>query len=79
MCLAVPMQIVSVEGHKASCDARGIRRDVSLILLDDQEIAVGDHVLVNVGYALQKVTAAHAKETWDLFDEITLALGHGDG
>lgn len=76
MCLAVPMRIVSMKGHMACCEARGVRRDVSLTLLGDEKVAVGDHVLIHVGYALQRITAAHAKETWDLFDEVNSALGH---
>jgi len=76
MCLAVPMRILSVEGHRACCEAKGVRRDVSLTLLGDQKIAVGDYVLVHVGYAIQTVTATDARTTWDLFDEIAAALDH---
>ncbi len=78
MCLAVPMQIVSIEGHTACCEAKGVRREVSLFLLGDQRVAVGDHVLVHVGYALQTITVADARATWDLFDEVTTALDHAN-
>ena len=74
MCLAVPMRIVSREGYRACCEARGVRRDVSLFLLGDQDAAVGDYVLVHVGYAIQKIIAEDAQATWELFDEITSAL-----
>jgi hydrogenase expression/formation protein HypC len=70
MCLAIPMRIVSIQGHKACCEAKGVRRDVSLTLLLDQDVAIGDHVLIHVGYALQLITATDAKLVWDLFDEI---------
>ena len=76
MCLAIPMRILSVEGHRACCEAKGVRRDVSLTLLGDEEIAVGDYVLVHVGYAIQTITATDARTTWDLFDEIASALDH---
>lgn len=76
MCLAVPMQIVTMTGYTACCEARGVRRDASLTLLHDQPIALGDHVLVHVGYAIQTITAADARVTWDLFDEVSLALDH---
>ncbi len=74
MCLAVPMRIVSLAGHHACCEARGVQRNVSVALLADEEVAVGCHVLVHVGYALQIITAGDARATWDLFDEITAAL-----
>lgn len=74
MCLAFPMQIVSLGGHQACCEAKGVRRDVSLTLLGDRPVAIGDHVLVHVGYAIQTISEADAKSAWELFDEIAEAL-----
>jgi hydrogenase expression/formation protein HypC len=71
MCLAVPMRIISRDGHMARCEARGVRRDVSLTLLADQDLAIGDYGLVHVGYALQTIGAADAQATWALFDDIS--------
>jgi hydrogenase expression/formation protein HypC len=64
MCLAVPMPIVSVQGHLARCEARGVQREVSLTLLGDGPVGVGDHVLVHVGYAIQIIRAADADTTF---------------
>jgi hydrogenase expression/formation protein HypC len=75
MCLAVPMRIQSIDGYTCTCEARGIRREVSLFMLQDEPLAPGDHVLVHVGYAIQKITAAEASESWKLFDEILDAGG----
>ncbi len=74
MCLAVPMQVVSIVGHLACCEAKGVRREVSLTLLGEQEVGIGDHVLVHVGYALQTITAMDARSAWELFDEVAAAL-----
>jgi len=70
MCLAVPMKIRSVDGYQAVCEARGIEREISLFMMQGEAIAPGDHVLVHVGYAIQKVSEEEARLTWDLFDEI---------
>lgn len=70
MCLAVPMEVQSVDGFSASCEAKGVRRDVSLFMLQAEDIKPGDHVLVHVGYAIQKVSAEEAHIAWELFDEI---------
>ena len=70
MCLAVPMQIKQIDGFQCVCEARGIEREVSLFMLQDEELSPGDHVLVHVGYAIQKVSAAEAADAWALFDEI---------
>jgi hydrogenase expression/formation protein HypC len=70
MCLAVPMQIRHIDGLQARCEAKGVERDVSLFMLQDESLVVGDFVLVHVGYALQRVTAQEARSTWDLLDEV---------
>ena len=70
MCLAVPMQIKTIDGFACTCEARGIERDVNLFMLQGEELEPGDHVLVHVGYAIQKVSSAEAEESWQLFDEI---------
>jgi hydrogenase expression/formation protein HypC len=64
------MQIESIDGYQCRCVARGIEREVSLFLLQGEELSPGDHVLVHVGYAIQKVSAADAADSWELFDEV---------
>jgi hydrogenase expression/formation protein HypC len=73
MCLAVPMQIKSIDNFQCVCEARGIEREVSLFMMQGEEILPGDYVLVHVGYAIQKISATDAAESWLLFDEILAA------
>lgn len=75
MCLAIPMQVKSIEEFTARCEARGVERDVNLFMMQDESLAVGDHVLVHVGYAIQKVSPEDARETWALFDEMLAVTG----
>ena len=76
MCLAIPMQIKEIDGFMARCSAKGIERDVSLFLLQEEPVSVDDFVIVHVGYAIQKVTEQHARSSWELFDEILTATDH---
>jgi hydrogenase expression/formation protein HypC len=73
MCLAIPMRIVSVDGYMARCEAKGVEREVSLFMLQEEDIGPGDHVMVHVGYAIQKMSAEEARSAWELFDEILAA------
>ncbi len=73
MCLAIPMQIKTIDDFQCVCEARGIEREVSLFMLQDEAIAPGDFVLVHVGYAIQKVSEEDAASSWELFDEILAA------
>jgi hydrogenase expression/formation protein HypC len=64
------MQITQLDGFNARCSARGVEREVSLFLLQDDTLQVGDYVLIHVGYAIQRLSAEQARETWELFDQI---------
>jgi len=73
MCLAIPMQIVEVDGFNARCEAKGVEREVSLFMLQDQTVGPGEFVMVHVGYAIQKVSAEDARSSWELFDQMLAA------
>jgi hydrogenase expression/formation protein HypC len=80
MCLGIPMQIVEIDGYNARCTAKGVMREVSLFLLQDEPLAVNDYVIVHVGYAIQKMTEQEAHSTWELFDQLLAAeAGGADG
>ena len=73
MCLGIPMQLVEINGFVARCQAKGVERDVNLFMLQHESLAIGDYVMVHVGYAIQKITAQDARSSWELFDEILAA------
>jgi hydrogenase expression/formation protein HypC len=64
------MQIIRIEGTEARCAARGVERDVSVFMLRDEDLRVGDYVLIHVGYAIQKIDREDAESSWDLFDQM---------
>ncbi|MDD1625552.1 MAG: HypC/HybG/HupF family hydrogenase formation chaperone, partial [Methylococcaceae bacterium] len=70
MCLAVPMRITKIDGFNAHCVAKGVERDVSLFLLQDEAIREGDYLLIHVGYAIQRISEAEALSTWELLDQM---------
>jgi hydrogenase expression/formation protein HypC len=68
MCLAVPVRVVELRGDDAAMvDLGGIRKEISLALVDD--VAVGDYVILHVGYALTRLDPAEAERTLALFAE----------
>ncbi|MEI2387764.1 HypC/HybG/HupF family hydrogenase formation chaperone [Breoghania sp. JC706] len=69
MCLAIPAEVIELlpDGMgKVSID--GIEKAVSLALLS--EIAVGDYVLIHVGFALSRISPEEAKDTLDALREM---------
>ncbi len=73
MCLGIPMEVIAIDGYLARCSAQGIERDVSLFLLQDEPVSIGEFVMVHVGYAIQKMTPQEARSTWEMFDQVLAA------
>ena len=68
MCLAVPARVVELgEGDEAVVDLDGVKKRISLALVED--VAVGDYVILHVGFALQKLDVAEAEATLALLRE----------
>ncbi len=69
MCLAIPAQVVELrDGDNAVVDLAGVRKEISLSLVDG--VAIGDYVIVHVGYALNKLDPEEAEQTLKLFAEM---------
>ena len=68
MCLAIPAKVVSLDdGDMATVALEGVKKSISLALVDG--VAVGDYVLVHVGFALHKVSEAEAARTLAIMAE----------
>ena len=70
MCLAIPAEVIAIDGDTAQVSVGGIKKEVSLALVED--VSVGDYVLLHVGYALNKISAEEAEKTLQLFAEAGL-------
>jgi len=66
MCLAIPVLVTALgEDHTALVDLDGVRKEISLALVDD--VRVGDYVILHVGYALARLLPEEAERTLALF------------
>ncbi|WP_456404668.1 HypC/HybG/HupF family hydrogenase formation chaperone [Thiolapillus sp.] len=70
MCLALPAEIIEIDGDMGKVNLGGVRKEVSLSLVEDA--VVGDFVLIHVGYALNKISPEEAERTLQLFAEAGL-------
>lgn len=73
MCLAIPGRIVEMvdeENHLAKVDVGGVRRNVNIGMFEDDEVNIGDYVLIHVGFAMSKIDEREAEETLRLLKEI---------
>ncbi len=65
MCLAIPGQIVELitdPAQLAMVEVTGVRRRVDLGLLLDDMPAVGDWVVIHVGFAMSRISERQAED-----------------
>ncbi|HEY5716861.1 MAG TPA: HypC/HybG/HupF family hydrogenase formation chaperone [Motiliproteus sp.] len=69
MCLAIPVRVESLlDDETALADIGGVKKTINVALIDD--LAVGDYVILHVGYALNKIDPDEAAKTLALFAEL---------
>ncbi len=67
MCLGVPMKLIEIEGTDAIAEISGVKRKVSLQLVENAKI--DDYVIVHAGFAIQLLDEEEAMETLSLLRE----------
>ena len=63
MCLGIPgqlQQFSDTHEHLARVDVSGVTRIVNIGLLEDEDLNLGDWVLIHVGFAMSKIDEAEA-------------------
>jgi len=68
MCLAVPVQVISIDGNEAEVEIGGVKRRISIMLTP--EAKVGDYVLLHTGYAINVIDETEAQETLKILGEM---------
>lgn len=68
MCLAVPAQVIGVNGDTALVEFGGIKREVNITLIDSPK--KGDFVMIHVGYAIHRISQEEAQETLRIWEEL---------
>jgi hydrogenase expression/formation protein HypC len=63
------MKIMSRDGDNIVAEVDGVQKEASVMLLDE-DVAVGDYVIVHAGFALSRLDEAYAEETIRMMREI---------
>jgi len=69
MCIGVPMKIICRDGDNIVAEVDGVQKEASVMLLNE-EVAVGDYVIVHAGFAISRLDEAYAEETIRMMREI---------
>jgi hydrogenase expression/formation protein HypC len=72
MCLSIPSKVVKIDKEKnvATVDTMGVQRDASLDLMAEDEVKIGDYVLIHIGFIMNKISQEDALESIKVYKEI---------
>ena len=71
MCLAAPSRVIEVRDGTALTECFGQTREVSLLLLEGEDVAVGDYLLIQAGgFAFERVETQRAEEALALMQQL---------
>jgi hydrogenase expression/formation protein HypC len=68
MCLGIPGQVLEMPeagGHLAKVDVAGVRRLINVELVKEDGLAIGDWVLIHVGFAMSIIDEEEANSTFE--------------
>ncbi len=72
MCLAIPGRIVEfLPGNAdqlALVDVVGVKRKINIGLMEEEDLQVGDYILIHVGFAMSKVNEREAAEALSMLE-----------
>jgi hydrogenase expression/formation protein HypC len=69
MCVAVPMQVTSIDGDNIVAEMDGVRITASLMILGGA-VKVGDYLIIHAGFAISRLDEEEARETIRLMREV---------
>ena len=73
MCLAIPLQLVEINGNTAVGEAMGMRREIRVDFIEAPK--PGDYVIVHAGFAIERLAEQQALDDLTAWEEVRNALG----
>jgi len=72
MCLSIPSKVVKIDKEKnvATVDTMGVTREAGLELMQEDEVKIGDYVLLHIGFIMNKIDEVDAMESLKVYQEI---------
>ena len=72
MCLSIPSKVTKIdkETNTATVDTMGVSRDASLDLMAEDDVKIGDYVLLHIGFVMNKIDEEDALASLETYKEI---------
>ena len=72
MCLAIPFQLIEINGKTAVGEALGMKREIRVDFIPEPQL--GDYVIVHAGFAIERLGEAQALEDLEAWEEMRNVL-----
>lgn len=72
MCLSIPSKVVKIDKERnvATVDTMGVEREAGLELMEEDDVQIGDYVLLHIGFIMNKIDEQDALESLKVYNEI---------
>lgn len=72
MCLSIPSKVVKISEDQTMCtiDTMGVQREANLMMMADDEVKVGDYVLIHIGFVMNKIDNDEALASIENYREL---------
>ncbi len=72
MCLSIPSKVVRISEDQTMCtvDTMGVQRDANLMMMTDDEVKLGDYVLLHIGFVMNKIDEKEALSSIETYREL---------
>ena len=72
MCLSIPSKVVKVSEDQTMCtvDTMGVQRDANLMMMGDDEVKIGEYVLLHIGFVMNKIDEKEALASIESYREL---------
>ena len=80
MCLSIPSKVTKInkETNVATVDTMGVSRDASLDLMEENDVKIGDYVLLHIGFIMNKIDNEDALASLETYQEIIDIMNEED-
>lgn len=68
MCLAIPLQLIEIDGNTAVGEALGMKREIRVDFIPEPK--TGDWVIVHAGFAIERLEEKQALEDLETWEEL---------
>jgi hydrogenase expression/formation protein HypC len=76
MCLSIPSKVVKIDKENQSCvvDTMGVQREASLMMMAEDDVKIGDFVLIHIGFVMNTINKEDAQISLDTYQELLEAM-----